>query len=785
MTQLVLRSLVFDKHGRQYAVGTFNANFALARFNQDGTFDYGFGNNGVSISSAATDGNSIVVLSDGSLIATGYSLTGGWSASVAKYSVDGEIVSDFGTSGFEYLNFLDQNVGQSLHQLRNGNILLTSISSYGGGHGAYYNPLGGQVSIGVSIFDVSGNLVSSFSDDGLLNLGDSIFPWWTHGTSQSINGSEKIVIAGTKHTPTPDTSSSETDVFVTRINLDGSIDTSFGIQGSTTVDFQQNQICTGLVIGKSNEIYVVGSTADQKGFYDNPQYAGVSGYSYGSSADFFIASLASNGKANSKFGVKGYTTTDFGGRELAHAAVLQGEKLVVVGQQSNNFTDFQDDKLIVARYLSSGKLDTSFGKSGFTAISFGFPSASHVFEVTDVKINPDNDIYVLFTTGATSATIRFNPNGALISSKLIGGGRDDEFTGTDVSDLLFGMEGDDVLIGGFGNDILVGGAGDDSLDGGSGIDSCNYAEATAGVEIDLESGIVTSISSDAGIGTDTLANIENAIGSSSDDIIVGNSANNTVSAGEGDDEIETGDGNDIVYAGGGDDLIVGGNGKGDDRYFGGEGTDKIKYLSATWGISVDLGKGTAASLINPNDAKNKDASGTGKDSLNSIENLIAGNYNDILVGSKEANQIEGMDGNDRIDGKEGNDTLLGGANNDTLIGGVGNDSLTGGAGNDRFVFGTPLNANSNVDIVADFGDGVDKLVLGKSIFKFAKGMVNKDGSMNSSATVNSYLIITGSGSNWSVSYDADGTGTKSQAVKFVDVTLTGQATLTVTDFLVL
>jgi hypothetical protein len=26
MTQLVLRSLVFDKHGRQYAVGTFNAN---------------------------------------------------------------------------------------------------------------------------------------------------------------------------------------------------------------------------------------------------------------------------------------------------------------------------------------------------------------------------------------------------------------------------------------------------------------------------------------------------------------------------------------------------------------------------------------------------------------------------------------------------------------------------------------------------------------------------------------------------------------------------------------
>jgi hypothetical protein len=64
-------------------------------------------------------------------------------------------------------------------------------------------------------------------------------------------------------------------------------------------------------------------------------------------------------------------------------------------------------------------------------------------------------------------------------------------------------------------------------------------------------------------------------------------------------------------------------------------------------------------------------------------------------------------------------------------------------------------------------------------------MVNKDGTLNSSASLSDYLLITGSGSTWSVAYDADGIGTKFQAVSFIDVTLTGLSnSLTATDFLV-
>ncbi len=57
--------------------------------------------------------------------------------------------------------------------------------------------------------------------------------------------------------------------------------------------------------------------------------------------------------------------------------------------------------------------------------------------------------------------------------------------------------------------------------------------------------------------------------------------------------------------------------------------------------------------------------------------LFALGGNDFIVGSSDA---------DRLNGDNGNDRLLGGGNSDTLFGGVGNDLLNGGTGND-FLFG--------------------------------------------------------------------------------------------------
>jgi Ca2+-binding RTX toxin-like protein len=68
----------------------------------------------------------------------------------------------------------------------------------------------------------------------------------------------------------------------------------------------------------------------------------------------------------------------------------------------------------------------------------------------------------------------------------------------------------------------------------------------------------------------------------------------------------------------------------------------------------------------------------GTDSLNTLENVIGSQGDDIISLNGNANVIDGFEGNDIIDA---------GANNDTVIGGLGNDTMNGGAGNDTFVFG--------------------------------------------------------------------------------------------------
>ena len=173
---------------------------------------------------------------------------------------------------------------------------------------------------------------------------------------------------------------------------------------------------------------------------------------------------------------------------------------------------------------------------------------------------------------------------------LDGGDGDDNLVGGADDDMMSGGADEDTLSGGLGRDTLIGGAGADVLNGGSGIlDMVSYEGSGARVVIDLEviSGADTLQTAAGGHATgDTLAGIEQVLGSDHDDILTGSSIDNVLIGGKGNDRLNGMDGHDDLVGGYGDDTISAGNGN--DRVWGDAGNDTIL---GSWGQDTIYGGG--------------------------------------------------------------------------------------------------------------------------------------------------------------------------------------------------
>lgn len=152
---------------------------------------------------------------------------------------------------------------------------------------------------------------------------------------------------------------------------------------------------------------------------------------------------------------------------------------------------------------------------------------------------------------------------------LIGGPGSVHLHGGDGNDVLQAGNGNNELFGDNGNDLLISGPGNDLLDGGAGNNTASYANATAGVHVDLS--IITAQNT-VGAGVDTLANIDNLIGSHFNDTLTGGYDNNIINGGLG---------NDILNGGGGDDILIGG--MGNNTLTGGSGNDTFKWEQGNTG----------------------------------------------------------------------------------------------------------------------------------------------------------------------------------------------------------
>jgi Ca2+-binding RTX toxin-like protein len=355
---------------------------------------------------------------------------------------------------------------------------------------------------------------------------------------------------------------------------------------------------------------------------------------------------------------------------------------------------------------------------------------------------------IKYASAKAAITVSLSLGTAKSNSKDAAGiGRDtlsgiENITAGSFNDTLIGNSDANVFLGEKGNDLLKGGDGTDTLDGGDGTDTADYSDKTSSIDVTLNGATQASVTV-GGTIEDTIKNIENINGGSGDDIIIGDAYANTLSGGAGDDLLEGGSGKDLLD--------------------GGTGTDTADYSDQTLAVSVTLNGSISATV------KVKSAS---EDTIKNIENVITGSGNDILSGDSLSN------------------VLSTGQGNDTINGGLGTDILTGGAGNDRFVFNTKL-GTTNIDTITDFGDGLDKIALGKSIFSALKKGITADNLVTGTSAElqahtfdkNDFLIY--NTETQVLHYDADGSGKAAAlTVANVDVDLVGISNLSYTDFVI-
>jgi uncharacterized delta-60 repeat protein len=207
-----------------------------------------------------------------------------------------------------------------------------------------------------------------------------------------VQADGKIVLAG-------DTFSGNRDFAVVRLNENGALDSSFGSGGIVSTPTGGFAEATSALLQPDGKILVVGTLP-----LGSAQY------------DLSIVRYNTNGTLDTSFDTDGRVGLSVSPRnDVANAVTLQSDgKIVVAGWGWSSLSDPQD--FVVARFNVNGSVDTTFGGSGtgWVKTSFGTSDEAHAVAVqTDGKIVVAGNVYNSATGGFDFALVRYNSNGTL------------------------------------------------------------------------------------------------------------------------------------------------------------------------------------------------------------------------------------------------------------------------------------------------------------------------------------------------------------------------------------
>lgn len=247
-------------------------------------------------------------------------------------SVSADLDSTFGSNGKITTDFFSaEDKANAIAIQSDGKIVVAGVA---------YN--GADADFAIARYETSGMLDTSFASTGKVTTNISAND---EARSLAIQSDGKIVVAGTTSTTTA------SQIAVARYNTDGSLDTTFSGDGKviTLISLTHDE-ANGVVIQTDGKVVVGGSTKT------------------GSNFDFALVRYDTAGTLDTTFSADGKVTTPMGTGEDRGASLSYRSDgtLLLAGSSKNGTTN----DYALARYLTTGALDTSFGSTGKVISNF-------------------------------------------------------------------------------------------------------------------------------------------------------------------------------------------------------------------------------------------------------------------------------------------------------------------------------------------------------------------------------------------------------------------------------
>jgi uncharacterized delta-60 repeat protein len=358
------------------AAGTDGSDFALARYNRDGSLDTSFDGDGKVTTSVGNINldivNAIAIQQDGKIVAAG--TMGFQDFAVARYNADGSLDTSFDGDGIVTTNFpsaqpFDQAFAVAIQA--DGKIVAAGETA------------GCCFTFALARYNTDGTLDTSFGNSGRVTTDFNLFSI-DSVSALAVQADGKIVAGGYGSFGL----GGNDDFALARYNTDGSLDMSFGSGGRTTTDFGGGTISSVCTSDRANDIVI---QPDGK-----IVAAGVTGFrAFCSTAA--VARYNSDGSLDTSFGSGGKVT---GSQEEVKGLALQPDgKLVGVG--TGYLPGGFCCAFVLGRYLQSGSLDPGFGQGGQVHTPLG--------SAADVVLQADGKIVAAGATGLAFAFARYLP----------------------------------------------------------------------------------------------------------------------------------------------------------------------------------------------------------------------------------------------------------------------------------------------------------------------------------------------------------------------------------------